>query len=112
MLVVGWVGTPGSSYECARSMGYFTCRIHSVFASAAFLQDAFDFSPGLAGAFLDAANQFILFALDELQFVIRKLRNPLFQLALGNIPISFGGKGAHIIVVFGCFVFATRLIAA
>ena len=98
MLVVG-EGTPGSPFECTRLMGcFFARRIHLVMAAAAFVHGALNFVPGLAGAFLDAANQFILLAFDELHFVIRKLRKFLFQLALGNIPISFGCERAHTIL--------------
>jgi len=71
-----------------------------MFTTAAFIHGAFNFFPGLTGAFLDAANQFILLALDELQVVIGELRKFLFQLSLGDVPVSFGGKSAHIIFVF------------
>jgi hypothetical protein len=77
--------------------------IHLVFATAAFVHGAFDFFPGLAGAFLDAADQFVFLALDKLEIVIRKLREFLFQLALGNVPVSFDGQSAHIIFVFVLF---------
>jgi hypothetical protein len=77
-------------------MRNFTRNIHLVFATAAFIHGAFDFFPDLAGAFLDAANQFIFLAPDELQVVIGELREFLFQLALGNVPVSFGGKSTHI----------------
>jgi hypothetical protein len=69
-------------------------------ATAAFVHGTFDFFLCAASAFLNASNQFIFFALDELQIVIRQLRKFLFQLALGNVPVSFGGKSAHIILVF------------
>jgi len=59
-------------------------RIHLAFASAAFVNGSLNFFLGLAGAFLDAANQFVFLALDKLEVVIRKLREFLFQLALGN----------------------------
>jgi hypothetical protein len=81
-----------------------------VVATAAFVYGAFDFFLGAASPFLDTANQFIFFALDELQIVIRQLRKFLFQLALGNVPVSFGGKSAHIILV--CFLFLPRDSAA
>lgn len=96
-------GTPGSPFECASLIGDFFTRgiLHLVMAAATFVHGALNFFPGLAGPLLDAANQFILLALDELQLVIRKLRKPLFQLALGNVPISFGCEQthAHIIVI-------------
>jgi hypothetical protein len=79
-----------------RLIGCFLAhRIHLVMAAAAFVQGALNFFPGLAGALLDAANQFILLALDELHFVIRKLRKSLFQLALGDVPVPFGCEQAH-----------------
>lgn len=101
MLVVG-VRTPGSPFECARSMGYFTRLIHSVVAAAAFINAVLLAFFGPPGAFLNAANQFVLLAFHELQSVVRKLREFLFQLALGDVPISFGGKYAHTIFPFGC----------
>ena len=73
-------------------------RIHLVFATAAFVHGAFDFFLGAASPFLYAANQFIFFAIDELQIVIRKPREFLFQFALGNVPVSFGGESAHMIL--------------
>jgi hypothetical protein len=80
-----------------------------MFATAAFVHGAFDFFPGLAGALLDAADQFIFLAFDELQVVIGELREFLFQLALGNVPVSFGGESAHMIFVFvSCFLFLLR----
>jgi hypothetical protein len=86
-------------------MRYFTRRIHSVFATAAFVHGALDFFPGVAGAFLDAANQFIFLAFDELQVIVGELGEFLLQLALGNVPVSFGGESAHIIILCFLFVF-------
>jgi hypothetical protein len=74
-----------------------------VYATAAFVHGSFDFFPGLPGVFLDAANQFIFLAFDELQIVIREPCKLLFQLALGNVPVSFGGKNAHTIWLFISF---------
>jgi hypothetical protein len=68
-----------------------------MFAAAAFIHGVFDFRLRLAGAFLDAPDQFIFLAFDELQVVIGKLREFLFQLALGDVPVSFGGESAHMI---------------
>jgi hypothetical protein len=67
--------------------------------AAAFTDRLFNFFPRLAGAFLNATDQFVFLAFGELQIVIRKLRKFLFQLALGNVPVSFGCKSAHIILV-------------
>jgi len=54
-----------------------------------------DLSPGLAGTLLYAAKQFILLAIEELQFVIRQACEFLFQFPLGDVPSSFGCKLAH-----------------
>jgi hypothetical protein len=68
-----------------------------MFAAEAFVDRLFNLLLGLTGAFLNATNQFIFFALGELQIVIGELREFLFQLALGNVPVSFGSKYAHIL---------------
>jgi hypothetical protein len=49
-----------------------------VVAAAAFIDAVLLAFVGLPGAFLDAANQFVLLALHELQLVVRKLREFLF----------------------------------
>jgi hypothetical protein len=49
----------------------------------------------LAFAFLDAANQFVNLALDELRVVMHQPRQGLFQLAFGDVPISFGHQVAQ-----------------
>ena len=87
--------TGASLFEGVRLMVYFNCHAHLMMAAMAFNHLPV-FPPGLAGAFLDAANQFVLLAFDELQIIIRKLRKFLFQLAFGNVPVSFGYKRAHI----------------
>jgi len=74
-----------------------------VYATAAFVHGSFDFFPGLSGAFLYAANQFIFLAFDELQIVIREPCKFLFQPAFGNVPVSFGGKNGHTIWLFISF---------
>jgi hypothetical protein len=70
-------------------------RIHLVFATAAFVHGAFNFFPGLPGALLDATNQFVFLSFNKLAIVICKLREFLLQLALGNVPVSFRCKSAH-----------------
>ena len=87
----------------ARNSWFVASRIHLVFATAAFVHGAFDFFSGLAGAFLDAANQFVFLAFDELQVVISELCKFLFQFALGNVPVSFGGESGHMILALICF---------
>jgi len=89
-------------------MHNFTHSIHLVFAPAAFVHGTFNFFLGLAGAFLDATNQFIFLSFNKLEVVICKLRKFLFQLALGNVPVSFDGESAHIFLFVGCFCRATR----
>ena len=74
-----------------------TFATHLVTATGAFAYSHFNFLSGLAGAFLDATNQFIFFSFDELQIVVSELRQLLFHFALGNVPGSFDRKRAHII---------------
>ena len=111
MLVVG-VRTPGSLFEYARFMSYFTRRIHSVVAAAALIDAVLFAFSGLPGAFLDTANQFVFLALHELQAVVCNLREFLFQFALCDIPTSFDCKQAHTIFAFGCVASPARLHAA
>jgi hypothetical protein len=40
---------------------------------------------------LDAANQFVLLALDELQIIVRELGPFLLQSAFDDVPVSFDG---------------------
>jgi hypothetical protein len=88
--------------------GLVARRIHLVFATAAFVfvHVEFKFFSALHGSFLDATDQFILLALGELQIVIRKLREFLFQFAFGDVPVSFGYESVHIFVWL--FVSAAR----
>ena len=51
---------------------------------------AFDISPISAPPLLDAADEFVHLTLDESQVVMRHPGPSLFELALGNIPVSFG----------------------
>jgi hypothetical protein len=78
-----------------------------MFAATVFTQGLLFFSTGLAGAFLDAADQLFLLALGKSRIVIDELRNFLFQLALGNVPVSFDCESTHIvlnlILVAACF---------
>ena len=73
---------------------------HLTTATGTFIHRALNFFPGLPGAFLDAPDQFIFLAFDELQVVIRESCEFLFQLALGNVPVSFGCESAHMIFEF------------
>jgi hypothetical protein len=49
-----------------------------MFATGALVYDVFNLFLDLAGAFLDASNQFVLFAFRELEVVVRQLREFLF----------------------------------
>jgi hypothetical protein len=95
---------PGSRFVCARFMGCLACLIHLAMAAVAFdsfVLELLGFPPGLAGALLDAIYQFILPTIKKLQFIIGKLRDFLFKFALGNVPVSFRCKRAHIFIS-GC----------
>jgi len=70
-------------------------------ALVALLHGFLDFVLGLAGALLDAADKFILLAFNILKVVVREFRKLLFELALGDIPISFCLKIIH----NSCFFF-------
>ena len=59
----------------------------------------------LTGTLLYATDQFIFLALDELQIIVRKLREFLLQLALGNVPVSFEDKCAHnATLIYVCYL--------
>jgi hypothetical protein len=60
-----------------------------------FMDRFFDHFTGFAGAFLNPAQQFFLFALDVLQIVIRELGPFLFQFAFGNVPVTFDFECSH-----------------
>jgi hypothetical protein len=62
-----------------------------------FAEGALNLRAGLAGAFLDAANQFIFFPGNELEIVIGKVGPFLFDFAFGNIPIAFNFEFIHIL---------------
>lgn len=49
-----------------------------------------------AGAFLNAAEQFVFRALDVSQIIIRELGPFLLELAFGDVPVSFNFKFIHI----------------
>lgn len=54
------------------------------------LDGVFHGCSGFAGAFLDAAEEFLLFALHELMVVIGELRPLLFEVALDDVPLTLG----------------------
>jgi hypothetical protein len=75
--------------------------------AATFINDAFYVFLALAGAFLDASNQLIFFAMHKLQVVIRELRKFLFQLAFGNIPGPFHCQHAHNLICWRYVLYVT-----
>jgi hypothetical protein len=78
---------------------------------ADFLDGLFDRFPGLAGAFLNPAQQFILPAVNVLQIVIRELGPLLFQLALGDVPVALDFECVHIGSLCFLFLFAAKVTA-
>lgn len=70
-------------------------------AAAAFISGVSVYFLGPPMPFLNAANQFVLLALNELLFIIRQPRKFLFQPASGNVPVSFDGQDAHKNFLFG-----------
>ena len=62
-----------------------------------FLEGFFDGFTGFACALLNPTKQFVTFAVDILQIVIREFAPFLFQLALDDVPIAFGSKCVHVI---------------
>src|SRR5258708_28291254 len=96
MLVVE-EGTSGLSFEYTRLIKKFNRDVHLAFATTAIVYSTSNpfFRP--RSAFLDAPDQLIFLALDELQFIARQLRNPLFQFPFGDIQTSFESQRAHVI---------------
>jgi hypothetical protein len=76
-----------------------TSRFDSLFATArsrtGILDSLLNRFAGLAGALLNASQQFFLFAFDELKIVIRELAPLLLQLALSNVPVAFNLEFVH-----------------
>ena len=68
----------------------------AVAGGAGFLDRFFDGFTGCAGALLNPANQFVLFAFDVLEVVIRELGPLFFQLAFGDVPVAFDFECVHI----------------
>jgi hypothetical protein len=62
---------------------------------ARFTEGAFHILTDFARAFLDAADQFIFFAVDELKIIVGKFGPFLFHFAFGDIPITFNLKFIH-----------------
>lgn len=97
-MLIGYEQLKSSSspFEYAGFIECYDPCIQSVAApGATFVNDAFDFFLGLAGAFLDASDQLVLLAVHELQIVVRQLRKFLFQLAFGDVPVAFHFQCVH-----------------
>jgi hypothetical protein len=77
-----------------------------------FFDGIFDHFPGFAGAFLDAAQQFFLFAFGKLEIVIGELGPFLFQFALGDVPIAFDFECGHNASLIGCWLLSAVSVAA
>jgi hypothetical protein len=60
-----------------------------------FLAGLFNCFAGFARALLNPAEQFLLFAFNVLEIIIRELRPSLFQLALGDVPVASDFKCRH-----------------
>jgi hypothetical protein len=69
--------------------------MESVMLTIGFLDDFFNDLAGLAGALLDAADEFILFAFGDVEIVIGEGAPFLFQFAFGDVPVSFDFLGLH-----------------
>ena len=69
-------------------------------SSILFLDRFFDCFTGLPGALLDAAHQFVLLAVEELQVIIREIGPLLFQLTFGNVPVAFDFEFIHSVLSF------------
>jgi hypothetical protein len=81
-------------------------RLGCLFTAAGrgFLYSFFDGFSGFAGALLNAAQQFIVFALGASEIVIREVGPLLFQLALGDVPIALDFECVHNALFFFSFV--------
>ena len=61
----------------------------------------FDGFAGFAGAFLDTAEEFVLFSFDVLEVVVGEFGPFLFEHAFGDVPVAFDFEFGHD-VVSGC----------
>jgi hypothetical protein len=78
------------SSAVARAVG---CLIAA--AGRGFLDGLFDRLTGFAGALLNAAIEFFVFAFSELKIVIRELGPLLLQLAFGDVPVALDFEFCH-----------------
>jgi len=73
-----WVG-----WRLFAALGFRRCGV------VILCDGCFDGFPSLACAFLNAPEQLVLLAVDELQIVICKARPFLFELAFDDVPVAF-----------------------
>ena len=90
-----WSAAPTLDVDSLLQPARATAILIAAAGGAGFLDGLFDRFPGFAGAFLNPAKQFFLFAFDELQIAIRELGPFLFQLALGDVPVAFDFECSH-----------------
>jgi len=55
----------------------------------------FNIFTGLAGALLNAANQFVFLAFNEFEIVVGKFGPLLFELSFGDVPVAFHFQCIH-----------------
>src|ERR1700676_1681907 len=91
-----------------RALAASECSLITTAAGGAeFLDHLFYCFAGFAGALLNPANQFFLFAFGVLEIVIRKHGPFLFQLALGNVPVAFDFECGHNSQFYFCCLFSS-----
>jgi hypothetical protein len=73
-------------------------RLISAAGGRGVLDCFFDRFAGFAGALLDAAQQFLLPALDVLKIIICKLRPLLLELSTDDVPVAFDFEFIYIIL--------------
>lgn len=86
--------TFASAPNCMKSNLFSQAVFILTVTAATLFGGDFDFSR-VAGPFLNAANQFVFLAFNELQIVAKDLRKFLFQFAFGDVPISLDDLSAH-----------------
>ncbi len=67
----------------------------SVDGGAVFLDGGFHGFAAFAGALLDAAQQLVLLAFDELQVIVRELGPLLDEIAFDDVPFAFDSEVVH-----------------
>src|ERR1017187_3887472 len=83
-------------------------RLLAAAGGAGFLEGLLDRFAGFPGTLLNPADKLFLLAFGVLEIVIRELGPLLFQLALGDVPVTFSFEFVHNI----CFVFCVLFLFA